>query len=123
MMATGTDRLVNRRWSEQIIAVTKQVHLLTVLMRSPTVPWGVKIVATCSVAYVFSPIQLIPSFIPVLGQLDDLAVLFIGTKLIRKLTPLAVLRECEARSESTFAMHLDKWTRITRTIERRVSPA
>ena len=103
------DKLLNRRWREQIIAIPKQVHLLTLLLRSSKVPWPAKVVASCSIAYVFSPIQLIPSFIPVIGQLDDLAVLFVGTKLTRKLTPAAALRECEAQSESRFAAFVSKW--------------
>src|SRR5215469_2068493 len=116
------DRLLSRRLCEQIIAIPKQVHLLTVLMRSSKVPWTAKAVASCSVAYVFSPIQLIPSFIPVIGQLDDVAVLFIGTRLIRKLTPPAALRECEAASELTFAEHLDKWGYTAGRREHRLSP-
>jgi uncharacterized membrane protein YkvA (DUF1232 family) len=32
------------------------------------------------VAYIFSPIQLVPTFIPVIGQLDDLFVLWLGRK-------------------------------------------
>src|SRR5215469_848237 len=103
------DRLLSRRLCEQIIAIPKQVHLLTVLMRSSKVPWTAKAVASCSVAYVFSPIQLIPSFIPVIGQLDDLAVLFIAIKLTRRLTPAAALQECETQSESRVAACLSKW--------------
>jgi uncharacterized membrane protein YkvA (DUF1232 family) len=103
------DKLLNRRWSEQIIAIPKQVHLLTLLLRSSKVPWPAKVVASCSIAYVFSPIQFIPSFIPVIGQLDDLAVLFVGSMLTRKLTPTAALRECEAQSESRFAAFVGKW--------------
>jgi uncharacterized membrane protein YkvA (DUF1232 family) len=114
-LTSFTDKSLNRRCRDQITVVMKQLHLLTLLVRSPKVPWPAKIIATCSVAYVFSPIQLIPSFIPIIGQLDDLAVLFIGTKLTRKLTPPAALRECEAQSESTFALYLGKWKHVART--------
>ena len=60
-------------------------------------PLRSRLVAGCAMAYIFSPIQLIPTFIPVIGQLDDLFVLWLGTKLLRRLTPRAVLEECEAR--------------------------
>lgn len=96
-------------WRERIFTVAKQVHLLTVLLRSSRVPLLAKVVAGCSIAYVFSPIQVIPSFIPIIGQLDDLAVLCIGTKLTRKLTPPAVLHDCEAQSESTCFTYLENW--------------
>lgn len=55
-------------------------------------------------AYLFSPIQFIPTFILVIGQLDDLLALFLGTKLIRKLTPKNVLAECEAHARSTVVV-------------------
>jgi uncharacterized membrane protein YkvA (DUF1232 family) len=118
-----TDKPLNGILCDQIIAVTKRVHLLTLLLRSSKVPWPAKVVASCSIAYVFSPIQLIPSFIPVIGQLDDVAVLFVGTKLISKLTPAAALRECEAQSESTFAEWLGKWRYMSQRRERRLSLA
>jgi uncharacterized membrane protein YkvA (DUF1232 family) len=63
-------------------------------------PLRCRLVAGCAVAYIFSPIQLIPTFIPVIGQLDDLFVLWLGSKLLRKLTPRALLEECEARAIS-----------------------
>jgi uncharacterized membrane protein YkvA (DUF1232 family) len=47
----------------------------TLLLRHPAVPWHAKVVAACSVGYLLSPIQFIPTFIPVIGQLDDLAAL------------------------------------------------
>jgi uncharacterized membrane protein YkvA (DUF1232 family) len=58
--------------------------------------------AGCAVAYLLSPIQLIPTFIPVVGQMDDLLVLFVGMKLVHKLTPAAILEECEAKSGSPW---------------------
>ncbi len=46
--------------------------------------------------YLLSPIQVIPTFIPVIGQLDDLFVLLVGMKLVRKLTPMDIVQECES---------------------------
>ena len=57
-------------------------------------PWYARLVAVCTAGYLFSPIQLIPSFIPVIGFLDDLLVLFLGAKLLQKITPADVLAEC-----------------------------
>lgn len=122
-ISTFTDKALNRRCRDQIITVIKQAYLLMLLLRSPKVPWPAKIVASCAIAYVFSPIQLIPSFIPVIGQLDDLVVLLIGTKLTRKLTPSAALRECEAQSESTFAVYFGKWEHMARRRQHGLSPA
>lgn len=60
-------------------------------------PWYSKLIAASTLGYIVSPIQLIPTFIPVIGQLDDLAVVIVGIKLLRILTPKAALTECEAK--------------------------
>jgi len=53
-----------------------------------------KALAAALVAYAFSPIDLIPDFIPVLGYLDELILLPIGIWLVLKLVPQDVLAEC-----------------------------
>jgi uncharacterized membrane protein YkvA (DUF1232 family) len=89
--------------------VVRQTRIMMLVLKHPGVPWFAKVVAGCSVGYIFSPIQLIPSFIPVIGQLDDLAVLFVGMKLLRKLTPAAIFADCEAQAVAkTFAVDPEK---------------
>jgi uncharacterized membrane protein YkvA (DUF1232 family) len=55
------------------------VYTLALAYRDPRVPWYVKALAAGLVAYAFSPIDLIPDFIPVLGYLDDLVVISLGS--------------------------------------------
>jgi len=62
--------------------------------KHPRVRWYARLVAACTAVYLFSPVQLIPSFIPLIGFLDDLLVLFLGVKLLQKLIPPEVLSEC-----------------------------
>lgn len=57
-------------------------------------PWSARLVAVCTAGYLFSPVQLIPSFIPVIGFLDDFVVLLLGVKLLQRITPPDVLAEC-----------------------------
>lgn len=61
--------------------------------RDPRVPWPVKALALGVAAYAFSPIDLIPDFVPVLGFLDDLIVVPLGVWLVIRLTPADVLAE------------------------------
>ena len=49
--------------------------------RDPRTPWPAKALAAGIVAYAFSPIDLIPDFIPVLGYLDELVLLPLGVLL------------------------------------------
>ena len=51
------------------------------------VPIRVKIVVVLGVLYLLNPIDLIPDFIPVLGQLDDIIVIAFVTKYIKKHVP------------------------------------
>ncbi len=48
----------------------------------------------------FSPIQLIPSYIPVIGFLDDFLVLFVAAKLLQRLIPPEVLAECRELADA-----------------------
>jgi uncharacterized membrane protein YkvA (DUF1232 family) len=59
------------------------------------VPWHAKLVVGCAVLYVVSPIQLIPNFIPVIGQLDDVLVVTLAIRFLRRCVPQSVLDECE----------------------------
>lgn len=88
------------KWRRDVAFVLYQARMLRLLLMHPFVPRHAKVVAGCTAAYIFSPIQLIPTFIPVIGQLDDLLVLFLGMKLLRRLTPKKILDECEAQARS-----------------------
>ncbi len=67
------------------------------LMHDPRVATVTKIMVPAIVAiYILSPVDLIPDFIPVLGQLDDLAILALAVKLFINLAPPAVVAEHQA---------------------------
>jgi uncharacterized membrane protein YkvA (DUF1232 family) len=54
--------------------------------------------AAAIVGYAFSPIDLIPDFIPVIGHLDELVLIPLGVMAIRALVPGPVLEECRVRA-------------------------
>jgi uncharacterized membrane protein YkvA (DUF1232 family) len=72
------------------------VRIAGLVLRDRRTPWAARILLGCSVAYFLSPIDVIPDFIPVLGQLDDAiivpALLFAGLALV----PAEVIREHRA---------------------------
>jgi uncharacterized membrane protein YkvA (DUF1232 family) len=67
--------------------------------RDPRVPWYAKLLAGCIVAYAFSPIDLIPDPIPVLGYLDDLVLIPLGVLAVRQMIPDHVLSECRVKAQ------------------------
>jgi uncharacterized membrane protein YkvA (DUF1232 family) len=73
------------------------------LFKHPQTPRSAKLAAIAVLAYVLSPIDLIPDFIPVLGQLDELVIVPLGIALVTRLTPKplweALLREAEVSRE------------------------
>ena len=66
--------------------------------RHPRTPWYAKLFVAAVVAYAFSPIDLIPDFVPVLGYLDDLVLVPLGIALAIRMIPPDVLAECRARA-------------------------
>jgi uncharacterized membrane protein YkvA (DUF1232 family) len=77
------------RLLRSISAANLAVYLIALwkLFRHPETPRAAKWVAIATLAYAVSPIDLIPDFIPVLGQLDDLLLIPLGVALVVQLTP------------------------------------
>jgi uncharacterized membrane protein YkvA (DUF1232 family) len=75
-------------------------HALTVYYaaRDPRTPILVRLLALLVAAYAFSPLDLIPDFIPVIGYLDDLLIVPLGLALVIRLTPPVVLEAARAKA-------------------------
>src|SRR5687767_12749386 len=83
------------RAARRLKSETIAVYLAT---RDPRTPWLARLIAVVVVAYAFSPIDLIPDFIPVLGYLDDLVLLPLGLALAIRLIPAPVMADCRQRA-------------------------
>ena len=63
-------------------------HISSLLgWKDARVPWYAKLFTACVVAYAFSPIDLIPDFIPILGYLDDVILVPLGIMIALKMIP------------------------------------
>jgi uncharacterized membrane protein YkvA (DUF1232 family) len=89
---------VIERWRHRARQLKRETYALYFAVRDPRVPWYAKALAAGLVGYVFSPIDLIPDFIPLLGYLDELVILPIGVMAVRALIPDGVLDECRDRA-------------------------
>jgi uncharacterized membrane protein YkvA (DUF1232 family) len=83
-----------KSWKHQARRVHREAQVFYFALKHPRVPWYGKLVAACTAGYLFSPVQLIPSFIPVIGFADDFLVLFLGIKTLHRIIPPDVLMEC-----------------------------
>jgi uncharacterized membrane protein YkvA (DUF1232 family) len=77
----------------------QNLFVLFLSYKDNRVPSYAKVVAICVVAYAFSPIDLIPDFIPVLGYLDDLIIVPFGISLALKLIPRHVIEDNRTKAE------------------------
>lgn len=77
----------------------REIMALWFAARDPRTPWYAKGLALLVTAYAFSPIDLIPDFIPLIGYLDDLVLIPAGIALSIKLVPPEVMQACREKAD------------------------
>jgi uncharacterized membrane protein YkvA (DUF1232 family) len=83
-------------WAKKL---KKQIYILYLAYKDERVTWYAKLFTACVVAYAFSPIDLIPDFIPILGYLDDIIIVPLGIMLALKMLPKSVIMDCTVGAE------------------------
>jgi len=94
------------RWKRRARQLKIEVYAIWLAYKDPRVPLYARLFAACVVGYAFSPIDLIPDPIPVLGYLDDLVLIPLGVALALKMIPPHVMAEC--REKARDMMDQDK---------------
>jgi len=89
-----------RAWAAELKA---QLLTLWFARLHTDTPWHAKALAVLVAAYAFSPIDLIPDFIPVIGYLDDLIIVPLGIWLALRLIPRHVLDESRRKADAWLA--------------------
>ena len=89
-----------KRWAGRL---KTELHALYLACGDRRVPWYARALAVAVVAYAFSPIDLIPDPIPVLGYLDDLILVPLGIALAVRMIPPDVLAERRAEARAAAA--------------------
>ena len=85
-------------WKRRVQQLKVELYALYLAYRDPRVPLYARLFAACVVGYAFSPIDLIPDFVPVLGYLDDLVIVPLGVLIALKMIPPAVMTDCRLRA-------------------------
>ena len=94
------------RWKRWARTLKRETYALYLAHKDPRVPWMGRLFAALVVAYAFSPIDLIPDPIPVLGYVDDLLLVPLGVWLALRFIPDKVM--AEARAEAAAAIEQGK---------------
>lgn len=87
------------KWKDRAGLLKTEVYAIYLAYKDPRVPWYAKIFAACVVGYAFSPIDLIPDPIPIIGYLDDLILIPLGIAIALKMIPKEVLAECREQAK------------------------
>jgi uncharacterized membrane protein YkvA (DUF1232 family) len=93
--------------ARQILTVVPDVlRLLRSIITDATAPFDVRIALVGLLAWIVSPIDLIPEFIPALGPLDDVVVAVVAMRYVRRRLGVADLRRRWVGSDDGFALLL-----------------
>jgi uncharacterized membrane protein YkvA (DUF1232 family) len=91
------------RWKGRAKQLKLEVYALYIAYKDSRTPWYAKIIAAVVVGYAFSPIDLIPDPIPILGYLDDLVLIPLGAFLAVKMIPAQVMADSRQKAEALMA--------------------
>ena len=87
------------QWKQQAKKLKIEIYALYLAYRDPRVPLYARIFAGGVVGYAFSPIDLVPDFIPIIGYLDDLVLIPLGIKIALSMIPENVMSESRERAQ------------------------
>jgi uncharacterized membrane protein YkvA (DUF1232 family) len=78
--------------------IRREVKVYQLLLKDSRVPRPSKWLLGLAIGYLLSPIDLIPDFIPVLGQIDDLIIVPFLLTLALRVIPNQVIDECREKA-------------------------
>jgi len=90
-------------WKTRARQLKTDVYALYLAYKDPRTPWYARIFAAVVVGYAFSPIDLIPDPIPILGYLDDLVLIPLGVFLALKMIPPQVMADSRQKAIEVIA--------------------
>ena len=77
----------------------RQAAMMRYALQDPRTPRAARVLGAAFMAYLLSPVDLIPDFIPVVGQLDDIVLVPAGFFIVWRMIPREVWRDAQARAE------------------------
>ena len=83
---------------EKLKSLTKHLkqefEVYRLVLKHPKTPWPAKLFLGLAIGYLLMPFDLIPDFIPILGQLDDVVIIPILVYMALVFTPKELIESC-----------------------------
>lgn len=90
------------KWKAAARFIPDLARLLVDVMRDPRVSLTSKLIAGATVVYVVSPIDLVPDIVPIVGRLDDVAVVALALRRLFESAGHDLLRELWRGTDDGF---------------------
>lgn len=87
---------------EKMSELKWNILALYLARKDPRIPLRSKILVAVAVAYLLTPVDLIPDFIPVIGQLEDIVIVPALLGFAMRSIPPELLREYEEKAKLEF---------------------
>jgi len=90
--------MLSERLRSQLARLKREIRVYQLLLQDPRTPKLATWLLAFSVGYLLMPFDIIPDFIPVFGQLDDLIIVPLLILLALKVTPKEIIADCRLRA-------------------------
>ena len=80
----------------------QELTVYRLVLKHPKTPWLAKLFLGLAVAYLLLPFDLIPDFIPVLGQLDEVVIIPILVYIALLFIPKTIIQDCRKQVETAI---------------------
>lgn len=95
-----------QKLKNKVKILKEQSLVLYYSYKNPKLSLWKKIFVGLVIGYLFSPIDLIPDFIPIIGYLDDLIIVPLGISICLKLIPKEILDESRRKVQQNEITNL-----------------
>ena len=81
-------------------SLKREINVYRLVLKDSRTPRPAKLLLGLAIGYLLLPFDLIPDFIPVIGQLDDVIIVLSLVILALKMIPKDVIEDCRAKANS-----------------------
>ncbi|MFH0887915.1 MAG: DUF1232 domain-containing protein [Planctomycetota bacterium] len=85
------------KWKSAVKRLKQEIHVYRLVLKDKRTPMRAKIFLWLALGYIFLPFDIIPDFIPIFGQLDDLVIVPMLIIIALKMIPKEVVEDCRAK--------------------------